>query len=146
MEDTVSHDAYPDELIRSILKNTKVIAVVGISNNETRPSHGVTRFLRSRGYRTIGVNPGLAGKDIGGTPVYASLGDVPEPVDMVDIFRNSEDAGAAVDDALAMNPLPKVIWMQLGVRNEAAAARAEAMGVTVIMNRCPAIEYPRLMR
>ncbi len=139
-------DSYSDELIRTVLTNTKVIAVVGLSNNETRASHSVTRFLNSRGYRTIGVNPGLAGKTVANSPVYATLAEVSEPVDMVDVFRNSEDAGAAVDEALQMTPLPKYIWMQLGVYNEAAAARAEAKGVAVIMNRCPAIEIPRVMR
>ena len=142
----MQHETYPDDLIRDILQRTKNIAVVGLSNNPARPSYRVTHFLHSRGYRTLGVNPGLAGKDVDHTPVYASLGDIPEPVDMVDIFRNSEDAGVAVDEALKMRRLPKVIWMQLGVRNDAAAARAEAKGVTVIMNRCPAIEYPRLLR
>ncbi len=141
----MQHETYPDDLIRDILTKTKVIAVVGLSNNETRASFRVTQFLHSRGYRTLGVNPGLAGKDVAHSPVYASLGDIPEPVDMVDLFRNSDDADAAVDEALKMRSLPKYIWMQLGVRNDAAAARAEAKGVTVIMNRCPAIEYPRLM-
>jgi predicted CoA-binding protein len=139
-------DNYSDELIRKVLTESKTIAVVGLSNNETRASHGVTRFLHSRGHTTIGVNPGLSGKTVANSPVYATLADVPVPIDMVDVFRNSDDAGAAVDEALQLSPLPKYIWMQLGVYNEAAAKRAEAKGVTVIMNRCPAIEYPRVMR
>ncbi len=142
----MSMDNYPGELIRKVLTDSKTIAVVGLSGNETRASHSVTRFLNGRGHTTIGVNPGLAGKTVANSPVYATLADVPVPVDMVDVFRNSEDAGGAVDEALRMSPLPKYIWMQLGVYNEAAAKRAEARGVTVIMNRCPAIEYPRVMR
>ena len=140
----MAHDSYPDELIRKILTETKVIAVVGLSNNPGRASHSVTEFLHSRGYRTIGVNPGLAGKDVAHSPVYPSLGDVPEPVDMVDIFRNSDDAGEAVDEALKMRRLPKVIWMQLGVINAEAAALAAAHGVETVMDHCPKIEIARL--
>jgi predicted CoA-binding protein len=142
----VNHDSYPDELIRSILRDTKTIAMVGASANEDRPSYGVLKFLMGRGYRMFPVNPGLAGKDILGTKVFASLAEVPGPIDMVDVFRNSDAAGAVVDEALKLDPLPKVIWMQLGVRNDAAAARAEAKGVTVVMNHCPKIEYPKLFR
>ncbi|MDB5594665.1 MAG: CoA-binding protein [Hyphomicrobiales bacterium] len=140
----MDHDHYPDELIRGILDNVKTIAMVGASANESRPSYFVLKYLQGRGYRMIGINPGLAGKDILGAPVYARLADVPEPIDMVEIFRNSEAAGPIVDEALKLDPLPKVIWMQLTVRTDEAAARAEAMGVTVIMNRCPKIEYGRL--
>jgi predicted CoA-binding protein len=140
----MNHDSYPDDLIRSVLSNVKTIAMVGASNNPARPSFFVLKYLMGRGYRVIAINPGLPGKDIEGAPIYATLADVPERIDMVDIFRNSEAAGARVDEARRLSPLPKVIWMQLSVRNDEAAARAEARGVTVIMNRCPKIEYGRL--
>ncbi|MBX3539517.1 MAG: CoA-binding protein [Chelatococcus sp.] len=141
----MSHDNYSDDLIRRILNETRTIALIGASNNPARPSHGVMAYLIDAGYALYPVNPGLAGQLLLGREVYASLGEVPVPIDMVDVFRNSEAAGAVVDEALALPNLPKVIWMQLGVRNDAAAARAEAKGVTVIMNRCPAIERPRLL-
>ena len=134
---------YDDDLIRSILKNTKTIAVVGASANPARPSHGVMRWLIGRGYRVFAINPGLGGTLLG-APVVPRLDAVPEPIDMVDVFRNSEAAGAVVDEALALATRPKVIWMQLGVVNAEAAARAEAAGVTVIMDRCPVIEAGRL--
>ena len=140
----MTHDAYPDSLIRDILKSVKRIALVGASANEARPSWIVTKYLIDRGYDVIPVNPGLAGQTILGKTVYATLKDIPGPVDMVEIFRNSEAAGPITDEALRLDPLPKVIWMQLSVRNDEAAARAEAKGVTVIMNRCPKIEYGRL--
>ena len=140
----MNHDSYPDELIRSILKSTKTIAMVGASANEVRPSWFVLKYLLGRGYRMFPVNPGIAGTEILGAKVYGSLADIPEPLDMVEIFRNSEAADGIVDEALALNPLPKVIWMQLSVRNDVAAARAEARGVQVIMNRCPKIEYGRI--
>lgn len=134
---------YPDSLITSILEGTKTIAVVGASANPARPSHGVMRWLVARGYRVVAVNPGLGGTLLG-APVVARLADVPQPIDMVDVFRNNEAAGEVVDEALALPHRPKVIWMQLGVVNAAAAARAEAAGVTVIMDRCPVIEAGRL--
>lgn len=137
-------DDYSDAFIRTILSETKTIAVVGLSADPSRPSHYVCEFLAAHGYRTVGVNPGLAGKEIAGSPVYARLADIPFPVDMVDIFRNSEAAGGVVDEALTLTPKPKVIWMQLDVVNDEAAARAEAQGLKVVMNRCPKIEYPRL--
>ena len=140
----MNHDAYPEDLIRGVLSSVKSIAMVGASNNPARPSYLVLKYLLGRGYRVVAVNPGLAGKDILGAPVFASLADIPDPVDMVDIFRNSEAAGGIVDEALALPTPPKVIWMQLTVRNDEAAARAEARGLTVIMNRCPKIEYGRL--
>ena len=140
----MDHDHYSDETIRAILKGVRTIAMVGASNNPARPSFLVLKYLVSRGFGLIAVNPGLAGGQILGAPVYASLADVPERIDMVDIFRNSAAAGTIVDEALALDPLPKIIWMQLTVRNDAAALRAEARGVTVIMNRCPKIEYGRL--
>jgi predicted CoA-binding protein len=133
-----------DPFLRDILLSVKTIAMVGASDKESRPSYGVFEFLLSRGYHVIGVNPNLAGKSVHGATTYERLADIPEPIDMVDIFRNSQAAGGAVDEALALDPKPKVIWMQLGVRNEEAAARARALGVTVVMDRCPAIESRRL--
>jgi uncharacterized protein len=140
----VNHDDYSNGYIRGILSSVKVIAMVGASANEVRPSYFVLKYLIDRGYRVYPVNPMLAGKEILGRPVFAALKDVPEPIDMVDIFRNSEAAAAVVDEALALEPKPSVIWMQLAVRNDAAAARAEAAGVKVVMNRCPKIELGRL--
>ena len=138
------HDRYPDAEIRALLRQTRTVALVGASANPARPSWIVLKYLIDRGYVVTPVNPGLAGQTLLGRPVVASLSDLREPVDMVEIFRNAEAAGPLVDEALALDPLPKVIWMQLGVRNDAAAAQAEARGVTVVMNRCPKIEYGRL--
>lgn len=140
----MNHEAYDDALIRRILREVKTIALVGASANEARPSWIVTKYLLDRGYDVIPVNPGLAGQTLLGKTVYASLKEIPVAIDMVEIFRNSEAAGPLTDEALTLDPLPKVIWMQLSVRNDEAAARAEAKGVTVIMNRCPKIEYGRL--
>ena len=140
----MSHDSYSDSAIRKVLESVKSVAVVGASDNDVRPSFFVTRYLMDKGYRVFPVNPARAGKVIRGSMVYASLGEVPEPLDMVDIFRNSEAVPGVVAEALALEPRPKVIWMQLGVRNDAAAAEAEAAGLTVVMNRCPKIEYGRL--
>lgn len=142
--DPARHDSYPDALIRDVLKSMKRIALVGASNNPARPSFIVLKYLSERGYELLPINPGLVGQEILGRKVHGSLTDVPGPVDMVEIFRNSEAAGPITDEALKLTPPPKVIWMQLSVRNDAAAARAEAAGVTVIMNRCPKIEYGRL--
>jgi uncharacterized protein len=133
-----------DAQIRNILQNIRTIALVGLSANPARDSNGVFAFLLRHGYRVVGINPGLAGQTIHGAPVYARLADVPFAIDMVDIFRNSEAAGDVVDEALALMPLPKVVWMQLGVINEAAAERARARGVEMVMNRCPKIEIARL--
>jgi uncharacterized protein len=140
----MTHDNYPDSYIRGILNTVKSIAMVGISPKDNRPSYFAFKYLLERGYRMIPVNPGQAGKDILGQKVYARLSEIPEPVDMVDIFRASQHAGPVVDEALAMHPHPQVIWMQLGVRNDEAAAKAEAAGLKVVMNRCPKIEYGRL--
>lgn len=133
-----------DKRIAKILTECRVIAVVGWSPKSDRPSHGVARFLASRDYRVIPVNPGQAGQIALGEEVKASLSDIVGHVDMVDIFRRSEEVGSVVDEALARFPELKCIWMQLGVEDAAAAARAEARGVEVVMNRCPAIEIPRL--
>jgi predicted CoA-binding protein len=140
----MNHDSYPDSYIRGILNTVNTIAVVGISPNTSRPSYFVFKYFLERGKHMIPVNPGQAGKDILGARVYARLADIPEPVDMVDIFRASEHVLPVVQEALALKPLPQVIWMQLGIRNDAAAALAEAAGVKVVMNRCPKIEYGRL--
>ncbi len=140
----MNHDSYPDSYILGILQSVKSIAMAGVSANAARPSYIVFKYLLGRGYRMLGVNPGLAGKEILGAPIFNALADIREPVDMVDIFRNSEAAGTIVDAALALVPKPQVIWMQLSVRNDEAAARAEAQGVKVVMNRCPKIEYGRL--
>ncbi len=140
----MNHDEYSDADIRGILNTVKTIAMVGISPKDNRPSYFAFKYLQERGYRMIPVNPGQAGKEILGQKVYASLADIPEPVDMVDIFRAAHFAPAVVKEALALKPRPGVIWMQLGVRNNAAAALAEAAGLKVVMNRCPKIEYGRL--
>ncbi len=137
-------DGLADTEIRDILTSVRRIAVVGASPNPLRPSHEVLGVLINRGYETFPVNPGHAGARIGGRLVFARLADLPVAIDMVDVFRNSSAAAAVVDEALALDPLPRVIWMQLGVINEAAAERARAGGVTVVMNRCPAIELRRL--
>ena len=138
----MDHDHYPDNYLREILTGVRTIAVIGASPRPHRPSHGVMRYLQRHGYRAIPVNPNACDVDILGERCYARLADLAEPVDMVDVFRRSEFAGAAVDDAIAAGA--KVVWMQLGVRDDAAAARAKAAGLKVVMNRCPAIEIPRL--
>lgn len=139
---------YSDAYLRKILNETKVIAVVGVSMKEIRPSYYVFRYLQLKGYRMIPVNPGQAGQELLGEPVYASLADVAaagHAVDMVDIFRRSEQALEVVDEALdAFGTRLKTVWMQIGVINEAARAKAEAAGAQVVMNHCPKIEYQRL--
>lgn len=135
---------YPDELIRTILRTTRRIALVGASANPARPSNEVMEFLLGKGYQVLPVNPGLAGQELFGQKVYARVADVPGPIDMIDVFRNSDQVPALVDEVLALPVLPKVFWTQLGVVHEAAAAKASARGIQVIMNRCPAIEIPRL--
>ena len=133
---------YSDAKIRSILERVKTIAMVGASANWNRPSYFVMKYLQGKGYRVIPVNPGIAGKTLLGEKVYASLKDIPDHVDMVDMFRNPDAAPGVVDDAIAIGA--KVVWMQLGVRNDEAAETAEAAGIEVIMNRCPKIEFGRL--
>jgi len=133
---------YADAKLRRILSTVRTIALVGASTNWNRPSYFVMKYLQGKGYRVIPVNPGQAGKDLLGERVYASLREIPEPIDMVDVFRASDQVGPVVDDAIAIGA--KVVWMQLGVRNDAAGAKAEAAGLEVVMNRCPKIEYGRL--
>ena len=140
----MNHDTYNDGYIRGILNTVKSIAMVGISPKDNRPSYFAFKYLLERGYKMIPVNPGQAGKEILGQKVHAKLADIPEPVDMVDVFRGSQFAMGIVDEALAMKPRPQVIWMQLTVRDDAAAAKAEEAGLKVVMNRCPKIEYGRL--
>ena len=138
----MNHDTYSDSYIRGILLSHKSFAVVGASANPVRPSYFVVKYLVSKGYRVLPVNPGQAGREIAGQSVYASLTDIPGDVDIVDIFRNSQAAYGVTEEAVAIGA--KVVWMQLGVRNDAAAALAEAAGLKVVMNRCPKIEYARL--
>jgi predicted CoA-binding protein len=140
----MNRDSYPDSYIRGILNTVKTIAMVGVSPKDNRPSYFAFKYLLERGYHMIPVNPGQAGKEILGQKVYGRLSDIPEPIDMVDIFRNSADVPPIVEEAIALKPKPQVIWMQLTVRNDEAAGRAEAAGMKVVMNRCPKIEYGRL--
>jgi predicted CoA-binding protein len=140
----MSHDSYADSYIRGILNTVKTIAMVGFSPKDNRPSYFAFKYLRERGYTMFPVNPGHAGKEVLGRRIYARLADIPEPVDMVDVFRGAQFASGIVDEALALEPRPQVIWLQLGVRSDEAAAKAEAAGIKVVMNRCPKIEYGRL--
>jgi uncharacterized protein len=140
----MNHDQYPDSYIRGILNTAKTVAMVGFSPKENRPSYFVFKYLIERGYRVIPINPGQAGKEALGQKIYASLSGVPEPIDMVDIFRGSEHVLPIVQEALTLQPKPAVIWMQLTVRNDDAAKVAEDAGLKVVMNRCPKIEYGRL--
>jgi uncharacterized protein len=140
----MNHDAYPDSYIRGILNTVKTIAMVGASGKDNRPSYFAFKYLLERGYRMIPVNPGHAGETMLGQKIYARLSDIPEPIDMVDIFRASKHALPIVEEALSLKSRPQVIWMQLGVRNNEAAALAEANAMKVVMNRCPKIEYGRL--
>lgn len=140
----MNHDVYDNSYIAGILNEVKTIAIVGASANDVRPSFFVTKYLIDKGYTVFPINPGHAGKEILGRMTYARLADVPEPIDMVDIFRASAAVPAIVDEVLALDPLPRAIWMQLTVRHDEAAAKAEAAGIDVVMNRCPKIEYARL--
>lgn len=137
---------YDDDLIKRVLKETRTIAMAGASPNWVRPSNFAMKYLLGKGYQVHPINPGHAGKEIWERMTYATLADVPAPIDMLDIFRNSEAAGQLVDEAIKLKDEKQIkfIWMQLGVVNEAAAKRAEAAGMTVIMDRCPKIEYGRL--
>jgi hypothetical protein len=142
----MDHERYEDSYIAGVLADVKVIAMIGASANASRPSYFAMKYLLGKGYQVIPVNPGLAGQSLLGAPVVASIDDLVAPVDMVDIFRNSEAALSITHDAIRLKDTLglKVLWMQLGVFNPAAAARAEAAGLKVVMNRCPKIEYARL--
>ena len=133
---------HTDDDLRDILQNVRTIAVVGASSNRDRPSYLVMKFLNDKGYRTIPVNPGLAGQELLGETVYADLASIPDPVDMVDIFRHSDAVPPIVNESIALGA--KVVWMQLGVRHDTAAATAQAAGLRVVMDRCPKIEIGRL--
>jgi predicted CoA-binding protein len=140
----MNHDQYDDSYIRGILNTVKTIAMVGASAKDNRPSYFAFKYLMERGYNMIPINPGLAGKELLGRKIYGRLSEVGEPIDMVDVFRASKYALPIVQEALTLTPKPRVIWMQLGIRNDEAAALAEANGMKVVMNRCPKIEYGRL--
>jgi len=142
----MNHDSYSDDYIAEILRGAKSIAMIGASANTSRPSYFAMKYLLGKGFAVVPVNPGLAGRQILGQPVAATLADVPGPVEIVDIFRNSEAALEITREAIRLKDQLgiRVIWMQLGVRNDAAAAEAEAAGLKVVMNRCPKIEYGRL--
>jgi predicted CoA-binding protein len=138
----MNHESYSDDYLRGIFSRVKTIALVGASPKSDRPSYRVMRFLQGKGFRVIPVNPQIAGTSLHGETVYASLAEIPEQIDMVDIFRRSDQVAPVVDEAIAKGA--KIVWTQLDVRDDAAAAKAEAAGLSVVMNRCPAIEMPRL--
>lgn len=140
----MNHDSYDNDYISAILNTVKTIAIVGASANDVRPSFFVAKYLIDKGFTVFPVNPGHAGKELLGRMTYASLADIPEPIDMVDIFRASSAVPAIADEVMLLSPLPKVVWMQLTVRHDETAARLEAAGIKVVMNRCPKIEYGRL--
>jgi len=140
----MNHDNYPDSYVSDILNSVRTIAMVGASPKDVRPSFFVLKYLLQKGFEVFPVNPGHDGKEIVGRKVYARLADIPVAIDMVEIFRASDAVPGIIDQALALKPRPRVIWMQLGVRNDKAAAKAEAAGLKVVMNRCPKIEYGRL--
>lgn len=142
----MNHDRYADNYIADILLNARVFAMAGASANDNRPSYFALKYLLGKGYTVYPINPGLAGQKLLGQRVYGSLDELPGPIDILDIFRNAQAAGKIVDEALALRDQlkMKVIWMQLSVRNDEAAAKAEAAGLNVVMNRCPKIEYGRL--
>ena len=140
----MNHDSYNDAYIREILNTVKTVAMVGASPQNVRPSYFVFKYLAERGYDMIPINPGQVGKSLLGKPFVASLQEIDRPIDMIDIFRSADHVMPIVELALTLNPLPKVVWMQLGVRHDEAAAKLEAAGIKVVMNRCPKIEYGRL--
>lgn len=142
----MNHDAYANAYILGILNSVRTVALVGASAKWNRPSYFAMKYLQEKGYRVIPVNPGQAGGEILGERVYAALAEIPERFEMVDVFRASEAAAGIVEEAIALKEAKgiEVVWMQLGVRDDAAAARAEAAGLKVVMNRCPKIEFGRL--
>jgi predicted CoA-binding protein len=137
--------SYPDDVVRALLQAARTIAVVGASPNPARPVYRVMAAMLDAGYHVIPVNPGQAGHEILGQSVYARLADIPEPVDIVNIFRRREALAGIVDESLALTPQPKAIWMQLALRDDVAAAKARAAGLTVVMDRCIKVEYARLL-
>ena len=142
----MNHAQYEDSYLEAILNDVKTIAVVGASPKPERPSHMVTEYLVSAGYDVVPVNPGQAGNLIAGVRVVASLAHIEQSIDMIDVFRNPEAAYKIVEEALQLSPLPKIIWMQIGVRNDKAAKLAESKGIKIVMNRCTKIEHARLIR
>ena len=140
----MNHDSYDDSYIRDILDEVKTIAIVGASPKNVRPSYFVTKYMIAKGYSVYPVNPGHAGKEICGAMTYASLADISDPIDMIDIFRASAAVQGIIGEALKLDALPKVVWMQLGVRDDEIAGLLETAGIKVVMNRCPKIEYGRL--
>ncbi len=140
----MSNDGLSDADIRSIFEKVRVIALIGASTNPEKPSNYVGAFLQQKGYRVIPINPGAAGQEINGETVYASLADIPEKIDMVDVFRPADAAPGIVDEVLALKDRPSVIWLQLGIVNDEAAEKARAAGVTFVQDRCPRVEMPRL--
>jgi predicted CoA-binding protein len=141
----MAHSNPSDASLVALLRGARTIAVVGASPNHARPVYGVMRYLLEAGYKVIPVNPGQVGREILGQRVYGRLADVPEAVDIVDVFRRREALGAVTDEALGLTPLPKAIWMQLDLVDEAAAAKAEAAGLAVVMDRCIKVDHARLM-
>lgn len=140
----MDHDQYEDAYISRILRTVRSVAIVGASANQIRPSFFVAKYLVDKGYDVYPINPGHAGREIVGRTVYASLRDVPVAIDMVEIFRGSHMVPAIVEQIFELDPLPKVVWMQLTVRHDEAARQLEQAGIDVVMNRCPKIEYARL--
>ena len=140
----MDHDAYDDAYISSVLGDVRRIAIVGASANTVRPSFFVAKYLLAKGYDVLPVNPGRAGGEIAGVPAYASLADVPGAIDMVDVFRRVDALPGIVDEVLALEPLPKVVWLQLAIRDDEQASRLESRGIRVVQDRCPKIEYARL--
>jgi predicted CoA-binding protein len=140
----VDHNAYPADYLRGLLERAKTIAVVGASNEPWRPSFGIMRYLQRAGYRVLPVNPFLVGGTVHGEPFRASLRDIGEPIDLVNVFRRADAVGEAVDEAIAVGA--PALWMQLGIRNDAACFKAEAAGIAVVMNRCISVDHARLCR
>jgi len=139
----MDHDTYPESYVSRILRSVKTIAMIGASGRDVRPSNIVMKYLLAKGYDVYPVNPGLAGKQVMGREVYGSLADIPVHIDMVDVFRGSDALPGIVDEILALDDRPDVLWTQLTVRNDEAARKAEAAGIKVVMDRCPKIEYGR---
>ena len=138
------HDSYSDDHIRAVLRSVRSIAVIGASSNPNRPSSFVAKYMAAKGYDLYPINPGHVGKEIAGATTYASLADLPGPVDMVDVFRRVDALPGVAQEIIALPVLPKVVWFQLGIRDDAVAAFLEMAGMTVIQDRCPKIEYARL--